>query len=189
MNGTIIVGVQTIFKKNIMNLETYAKKISPVFWQDLLQDAYASPETDKLKVMRSAIWNYKTCNGIDYTKFEGTEIVCKKCNELKPVAFFRTQEYNGNRWTCKTCKTCIAKQKKERYNSDEKYRESIKRNMQKYRSKSGVRERELLAQRERYYNRDKEKEKQRQAVYREKNRERIREYDRKWRQNKKLSKV
>lgn len=28
-----------------------------------------------------------------------------------------------------------------------------------------------------------------QAVYREKNRERIREYDRKWRQNKKLSKV
>ena len=126
---------------------------------------------------------------IDYTKFEGTEIVCKKCNELKPVAFFRTQEYNGNRWTCKTCKTCIAKQKKERYNSDEKYRESIKRNMRKYRSKSGVRERELLAQRERYYNRDKEKEKQRQAVYREKNRERIREYDRKWRQNKKLSKV
>jgi hypothetical protein len=61
--------------------------------------------------------------------------------------------------------------------------------MRKYRSKSGVRERELLAQRERYYNRDKEKEKQRQAVYREKNRERIREYDRKWRQNKKLSKV
>ena len=30
-----------------MNLETYAKKISPVFWQDLLQDAYASPEPGK----------------------------------------------------------------------------------------------------------------------------------------------
>ena len=27
-----------------MNLEAYARKISPVFWQDLLQDAYLSAE-------------------------------------------------------------------------------------------------------------------------------------------------
>ena len=30
-----------------MNLEAYARKISPVFWQDLLQDAFLSAEQDK----------------------------------------------------------------------------------------------------------------------------------------------
>ena len=41
-----------------MNLEAYARKISPVFWQDLLQDAYLSAEPDKKKVIRTKVWDY-----------------------------------------------------------------------------------------------------------------------------------
>lgn len=86
-----------------------ARKVDPVNFMDLAHDHIITGKSFiELK------YRYKTVNEIDYTKYQGTTNTCQKCNQIIPIACFRTHNRSGKTYVENVCRKCNSEKDKKR---------------------------------------------------------------------------
>lgn len=100
------LGISNFNYEQIINA---ARKVDPLNYMDLAHDHIITGKSfTELK------YKYKTVNEIDYTKFQGTTNTCGKCNQILPIACFRSHDRNGKTYVENVCRKCNTAKDKER---------------------------------------------------------------------------